>query len=369
MDKYTVVISGTRGIPNILGGIETHCEELYPRIKQISNLNIILIRRSSYISDKNKINNFKNIFLKDIYTPKKKSFEAIIHTFLSILYAKSVKADIIHIHGIGPGLLVPFARILGIKVVVTNHGPDYDRQKWGKLAKFILKMGERLSYKYANKVIVISNVIKNNLYNLYGKKDVSLIYNGVNVPNLSIKNDYLKTINLEKNKYIFALGRFVEEKGFHDLINAYKKIDNKDIKLVIAGDADHETNYSKKLKELALNNKVILTGFIKGEKLNQLFSHARLFVLPSYHEGLPIALLEAMSYNANVLVSNIPANLEVNLPKDNYFNIGNIDSLIKSINKKLFKKEASSYDEIIKNKYNWDKIAYETYELYKGILD
>ena len=86
MDKYTVVISGTRGIPNILGGIETHCEELYPRIKQISNLNIILIRRSSYISDKNKINNFKNIFLKDIYTPKKKSFEAIIHTFLSILY-------------------------------------------------------------------------------------------------------------------------------------------------------------------------------------------------------------------------------------------------------------------------------------------
>ena len=160
MDKYTLVVTGTRGIPNILGGIETHCEELYPRIKKISNSKLILIRRSSYISQSNKLDEYKKIILKDIYTPKKKSFEAIIHTFLSIIYAKKVKADLIHIHGIGPGLLVPFAKLIGLKVVVTNHGPDYDRQKWGIIAKFILKLGEKFSYKYSNKVIVISNVIK-----------------------------------------------------------------------------------------------------------------------------------------------------------------------------------------------------------------
>ena len=163
MSKLTLVVTGTRGVPNILGGIETHCEELYPRIKKIANFEILIIRRSSYIQSDNKIKQYKDIILKDIYTPKRKSFEAIIHTFLSVIYARYIKADIIHIHGIGPGLLVPFARLLGLKVVVTNHGPDYDRQKWGCMAKHILKLGEKLSYKFSNKMIVISEVIKNNL--------------------------------------------------------------------------------------------------------------------------------------------------------------------------------------------------------------
>lgn len=366
MNNSTIVISGTRGIPNILGGIETHCEELYPRIKKISTFNIILIRRSSYITQSNKLDKYKKIILMDIYTPKKKSFEAIIHTFLSIFYAKKIKANLIHIHGIGPGLLVPFAKLLGLKVVITNHGPDYDRQKWGKLAKFILKLGEKLSYKFADEVIVISEVIRKNLYLSYGKRKINLIYNGVNIPNKTNSTDFLKTIGVNK-KYIFTLGRFVEEKGFHDLINAYNKLDNENIMLVIAGDADHETVYSKKLKNIANDSNVVLTGFIKGEKLNQLFSNTSLFVLPSYHEGLPIALLEAMSYNINILVSDIPANKEVQLHDDDYFRVGNVDALTNSLKNKLKSQKMTSYIDIVKEKYNWDDIAYQTKKIYDSI--
>ncbi len=239
---------------------------------------------------------------------------------------------------------------------------------WGFFAKFILQLGERLSYKFADEVIVISNVIKNNLYSLYGKRDVTLIYNGVNLPVKSNDNRYLKELNLKRDNYIFALGRFVEEKGFHDLINAFKDIKDKKIKLVIAGKADHKTKYSQYLKKIAIENNVILTGFIKGKKLNELFSNTKLFVLPSYHEGLPIALLEAMSYNVNILVSDISANKEVNLKDCNYFKVGDILSLSNAINRMLMKSKENSYNKIIKDKYNWDKIAKQTFDVYKKCL-
>lgn len=112
-------------------------------------------------------------------------------------------------------------------------------------------------------------------------------------------------------------------------VKAFGEIENKnDYNLVIAGDADHETKYNIKLKQLIdENDRIIRTGYITGDDLNQVFSNARLFVLPSFHEGLPIALLEAMSYGLSVLVSDIPAKLEVNLNKKRYFKCGNIEDL------------------------------------------
>ena len=134
-----VVVTGTRGIPNILGGVETHSEELFPRIAQ-KCIDITIIRRKSYVHDS--LQEYQGVKLTDIETPKRKSFEAIIHTFKAILKAKSLHADIVHIHAIGPALLTPLARLLGMKVVFTHHGPDYDRDKWGKAAKVMLKTGE-----------------------------------------------------------------------------------------------------------------------------------------------------------------------------------------------------------------------------------
>lgn len=359
-----IIVLGTRGIPDILGGVETHCEELSPRIIKLGH-EVTIVTRSPYVVDKS-LSEYNGVKLKHIYAPKIKSLEAIVHTFLGILYASFKRPDVLHIHAVGPMIMTPLARLLGLNVVVTNHGPDYDRQKWGKLAKTILKIGEYLGTKSANKVIVISDVINSILKTKYNRQDSTLIYNGVNIPSISKNDDFIKELGLIKKKYIIAVGRFVEEKGFHDLIAAFKNLDNS-LKLVLVGDADHETMYSKNLKEEAINTGVILTGFIKGEKLNQIFSHAILFVMPSYHEGLPIALLEAMSYNLDVLVSDIPANLEVGLKKDDYFKVGNINSLSSILQERISNPVERDFISIIEEKYNWNHIAENTITVYKSL--
>lgn len=364
-----IVVVGTRGIPNIQGGVETHCEKLYPLLAK-QNLDVTLVRRNCYLTENNRnLKIFKGVKLKNIYAPKIKSLEAIVHTFLAILYARKIKADIVHIHAIGPGLLSPLAKILGLKVVVTHHGPDYERQKWSKLARFILKKGELSIVKYSDQLIVISEVIKESVRKLYGRENgVTLIYNGVDIPTRSNAEFYINSLNLHKEAYIIALGRFVEEKGFHNLIEAYSKSETKyRFKLVIAGDADHETEYSRRLKELAKMNDVILPGFIKGEELNELMTNAALFVLPSFHEGLPISLLEAMSYKLDVLVSSIPPNLEVGLLPEDYFLANNVDELQHKLEQKLRLKKINNSREYSLEKYNWNLIAEKTKDIYNKI--
>ena len=177
-----VVVTGTRGIPNIMGGVETHCEELLPRLVQLG-YDITIIRRRSYVREDKPLAEWKGVKIIDIDAPKSKSFEAIIHTFRAINKAKALGADLVHIHAIGPNLLSPYARLLGMKVVMTHHGPDYNRDKWGKVAKMMLKLGERLGCMFANQVIVISNTIKTQIEERCGRtKDVALIHNGVKQP-------------------------------------------------------------------------------------------------------------------------------------------------------------------------------------------
>ena len=359
-----LVVTGTRGIPNIIGGVETHCEELFPRIAA-KGVDTTVIRRLNYAHDS--LSEWKNVKLVDIDTPQKKSFEAIIHTFRAINRAKKLKADILHIHAIGPALLIPYAKILGMKVVFTHHGPDYDRDKWGVIAKNILKLGERMGCMFADDIIVISNVIKNLIAQKYNRTNqVHLIYNGVPQPQICEYPEYCKELEIEKRKYILGMCRFVPEKNLHHLMEAFSKIDTKDFKLVLAGDTDFEDEYSRSLKQMAKEKGIILTGFVKGKKLHSLLSNARVFVLPSSHEGLPIALLEAMSYNLPVIVSDIPANKEVGLPSDAYFPTGNISSLQNKLQKILsFPYSTVQYN---MEKYNWDKIAEEVIKVYKEVL-
>ena len=358
-----IIVLGTRGIPDILGGVETHCQELYPRIVSQGH-EVTVISRTPYVVDKT-VKMYKGVHLKPIFAPKKKSFEAIIHTFLGVLYAAYKRPDILHIHAIGPMIMTPLARLLGLKVVVTHHGPDYDRQKWGKTAKMVLKAGEYLGTKFANRVVVISEVINRILQKKYDRQDAYLIYNGVNFPDIAKSTDYITSLGLTKKQYIIGVARFVEEKGFSDLIEAYSQIET-NVKLVLVGDADHETSYSRNLKKQAREKGVVLTGFIRGAALNEIFSHALLFAMPSYHEGLPIALLEAMSYNLPVLVSDIPANLEVKLDAANYFKVGDIPDLTRKLETKLQQPAPSmDYSEKIKSKYQWDRIAEQVVEVYE----
>ncbi len=358
-----LVVTGTRGIPNIMGGVETHCEELFPRITA-NGVDVTVIRRKSYVHDA--LTAYKGVKLVDVETPKKKSFEAIVHTFKAILKAKALKADIVHIHAIGPALLVPFARLLGMKVVFTHHGPDYDRDKWGRVAKTILKLGERMGTMFANEVIVISEVINDLLVRNYGRRDCHLIYNGVPQPDVCSHSEYFQELGIEEGNYILGMCRFVPEKNLHHLVEAFTKIDAKGCKLVLAGDTDFEDDYSRSLKEQAREAGVILTGFVKGRKLHSLLSHARCFVLPSSHEGLPIALLEAMSYRLPVIVSNIPANLEVGLKYHCYFKTGDVKGLSDKLQQTVdepYRRER--YD---MSSYDWDVIARQVMKVYDKVM-
>jgi len=358
-----IVVAGTRGIPNILGGVETHCEELFPLIAA-QGYDVTIIRRANYAKDN--LPEYKGVKLINKQTLQKKSFEAIIHTLRAVWAAKfRLHADILHIHAIGPALVTPFARLLGLKVVFTHHGHDYEREKWGKLAKKMLKLGERLGCCFANEVIVISEVINHNIKQLYKCNNAHLIYNGVPTPNFINDISYLNDLGVESKKYIFAMGRFVPEKNFHQLINSFSSLNRHDYKLVLAGDADHEDGYSRQLKRQAMENGIILTGFIKGEKLYSMLSHARLFVLPSSHEGLPISLLEAMSYDLPVLVSDIPANLEVGLSPDFYFPVGNEEKLTEKLGDLL--DTAPVKRKYPLENYHWDYIAKQTIKIYENI--
>jgi glycosyltransferase involved in cell wall biosynthesis len=361
--KITVI--GTRGIPNIQGGIETHCEELYPRLVRL-NYEVHLIRRSCHVPPGDNLTEYKGVHLHNIFTVRQIKIETILHTFLGVLWAKKHKTDILHIHAIGPAILTPLARLLGMKVVFTHHGPDYNRAKWGYFARLILRIGEKWGTAYANEIIVISGLIKDSLDIKYKRSDTNLIFNGVALPSFSSRTDYIESLGLESRKYIFALGRFVEEKGFDLLISTFNELKQNEYRLVIAGDGDHEVPYTKRLRKLAGRSNVVLPGFVKGDQLQQLFCNARLFVLPSFHEGLPISLLEALSYKLPVLVSDIPANKQVSQPEITYFITGNENSLKDGIIRIL--QEDFNPVEYDMTPYDWDKIALQTDEVYKKVL-
>lgn len=356
-----IFVIGTRGLPDIQGGVEQHCENLYPLLASVK-YSITVFRRKPYIVNRDKV--FNNIGFIDLPSTRVLGLEAFYHSFLCTVITLLKRPDIVHIHNIGPGIFVPFLKISGLKVIMTYHSPNYEHNKWPILIKKILKFAEYISTKFSDKVIFVSSYQMEKL----GKKENFIqINNGVKISPLILNDDYIKHLGLRKKNYILTVGRFVEEKGFDLLIRAFSKTKQKSTQLVIAGGSDHETAYSIRLRELAKTHDVVLTGFVRGEKLQQLFSHARLFVLPSYHEGLPISLLEAMSYHLPVLVSDIPANVQIALQEDRFFKTGNEKSLKKGLEQQL----QNTYEDIkydLSN-YNWDQIAIQTKNVYDQVLN
>lgn len=373
--KLRVCVLGTRGFPNVQGGVEEHCRNLYPRLAK-RGCEVVVFTRKPYVDIT--IATYGGVKLIPLQCPKNKFLESFLHTFYGVFAAKKTHPDVIHVHAVGPALLIPVARLLGLKVVMTNHGPDYQRKKWGKLAKVILKLGESLGSKWANGIICISESIAGSIRKKYNR-DVIVIPNGVTIPNILKTDNTLKKYGLEKGKYVLAVGRFVPEKGFHDLIDAFnhfqtlnRRLSTDNWKLVIVGRADHKDKYSLGLEEKAReNSNVILTGFLTGEPLQELYSHAGLFVIPSYYEGLPIVLLEAMSYGLSFIASDIPSNRNIELSEDRFFKAGDVKALVTKIkefiNKPLTEEEKRRQINMIAERYDWEKIAEKTLELYKII--
>ena len=364
-----VVAIGSRGFPGVQGGVETHCEKLYTHLAELG-CSITVFTRRPYVDPD--IHTYKGVSLIALHCPHNKYLEAIVHTFKSVIKARTINPDVLHLHAVGPSLFAPLASMLGMKVVITNHGPDYMRKKWSLPAKLFLKFCERVGIIFADRIIAIARNISDEIKENYGRDSI-IIPNGVDIPIPPDTDEYLTKYGLHTCKYILSIGRLVPEKGFHDLIEAYNTGHFRDWKLVIVGAADHEDDYSLGLNNASKkNNNIIMTGTLTGQALAEIYSHAGLFVLASYYEGMPIALLEAMSYGLSCVASDIPANKNIELGEDRYFISGDKLSLEKKLSELIGRPwgEAERRRQIqsVAEKYNWRKIAERTLTVYKDVI-
>jgi glycosyltransferase involved in cell wall biosynthesis len=250
---------------------------------------------------------------------------------------------------------------------LTYHSPNYEHDKWNRFAKLILRTGEKFALGGADAIIFVNNDQLKKFSEKIQKKSF-YIPNGVRSTERSEHTDCLKKHGLPPRQYILAVGRIALEKGFDYLIDTFLTMPDNPYRLVIAGGIDHKTSYSQSVCEKAKkHDNIILTGFVKGEELRQLYSHAKLFVLPSYNEGFSLALLEAMNYKLNVLVSDISTTEEVQFPADSYFQAGNKDDLLQKLQQKLAAPDSlADYD---LSAYNWEKIAVQTAGIYRRIMN
>jgi glycosyltransferase involved in cell wall biosynthesis len=361
-----VAVLGLRGIPNIMGGIESHCQNLYPRMVKQGH-EVTIIGRSPYLPED--VYDYEGVNIKGLLAFKNKFLETFLHTFLGIFYvALFVRPDVVHIHAIGPALFTPLARLLGLKVVVTHHGADYDRQKWNRFAKRILKTGERMGIHYANATIVVGRSLTQKLKLEYpnSSEKIQFIPNGtlVGFSDDAAVQDLPSDLGLKPQRYILSVSRLVPEKGIHDLIEAFKLTDSS-LKLVIVGDADHGDEYSENIKKNASDN-ILIAGRRSGPALASLYKYCGVFVLPSYHEGHPIVALEAISAGSKVLLSNILPNKDIDLHDDCYFPVGDISALSSKLNN-LANLALNVDKATFLAKYDWNSIARDTMAAYLKI--
>jgi glycosyltransferase involved in cell wall biosynthesis len=365
-----VMMVGLRGFPHVQGGVETHVENLCRGLIPL-DCEVTVLVRSGY-QNSAVGNEWNKIQFKRIWSLSSVSLEATVHTLLGVLYAGIIRPDILHIHAIGPALMTPLARLLRLRVVVTHHGEDYQREKWGKLAKFVLRLGERLGMKYAHASIAISHVIHASIVEKFGVKPAH-IPNGVDLPKLEGKPDALKKFNIVPHHYVLLVSRFVPEKRHSDLIEAFRLAAIPGWKLVLVGKADNQDHHMKSVQKAAMfSDDIIFTGFQSGDNLHALYLHAGLFVLPSSHEGLPIAILEAMSYGLPIVASDIPANRGILNEAIDYFPLGDVDILaellIEKTRSQIDKRRSDEIRTVIRKKYGWTDIAKQTHKVYLQTL-
>lgn len=368
---------GHKRIPSREGGVEIVVEELSTRMVKLGHEVTCYNRGGKHVLDKKqKIDNikkYKGVKLKKVLTIDKRGLAAMTSSFFGTLKILFSNADVVHYHAEGPCVMIPIIKWLSRKkVIVTIHGLDWQRAKWGEFATKYIKFGEKIAVKYADEIIVLSKNVQKYFKDTYGR-NTTFISNGVNEPKILENKIITEKYGLKKDDYILFLGRIVPEKGIHYLIDAFNEL-NTTKKLVIAGGASDTNTYYLELKEKAKNNSnIIFTGFVQGEELQELYSNAYIYCLPSDVEGMPLSLLEAMSYGNCCLTSDIDECSEVLQDKGVTFKKSNVKDLSKILqellNNKLkvqgFKTNAQKY---VLNNYNWDYIVDETLNIYgKGI--
>lgn len=370
MDKLNIAMLGHKRIPSREGGIEIVVEELSTRMVKLGHSVTAYNRNGKHVSGGRveKTDVYKGVKIKRVFTIDHKGLAAMTSSFFATLAAPFSNYDVIHIHAEGPAFFSFIPHLLHKKVVVTIHGLDWDRAKWSGFAKWYIKQGEKNAVKYADEIIVLSEGVKEYFRNEYGR-ETRFIPNGVNKPEIK-EVDEIKKWGLEKDNYILYLGRIVPEKGEHYLIQAYKNIKTNK-KLVIAGGISDTAGYGKELKDLAAgDDQIIFTGFVQGQVLEELYSNAYVYCLPSDLEGMPLSLLEAMSYGNCCVVSDIDECKEVVEDKGVTFRKSDVEDLKEKLewligHEEEVEKYKAEAAEFICSKYNWDDVVEKTVGLYR----
>lgn len=372
-----IAMIGHKRIPSREGGVEIVVEELSVRMAQKGHRVEAYNRYGHHVSGKKYDDEYgwkgrkyyKGVRVRIIPTFQSSSLNAIVYSFLATLRALFTKYDVLHYHAEGPCAMLWIPKMFGKRVVVTIHGLDWQRAKWGNFASRVIKFGEKMAARHADEVIVLSRNVQQYFKEKYGR-EVTYIPNGINRPERRKADLIREKYGLERDGYFLFLARIVPEKGLHYLIEAYQKLDT-DKKLVIAGGNSQAVEYMEQIHEMAAkDDRILMTDFVQGQTLEELYSNAYAFVLPSDVEGMALSLLEAMSYGNCCLVSDICENTEVVEDQALHFRKGDVKDLREKLQYLLehpdtVERLRSGSADFICGKYNWDEVVDETLRLYR----
>ncbi|HET9887241.1 MAG TPA: glycosyltransferase family 4 protein [bacterium] len=354
---------GQKGIPATYGGVERHVDELARRFAALGH-DVRVYCRPHYTPEDAAIPGVRLVRLPSIAT---KHLDAISHVALASLHVLFTDADVVHYHALGPSSLAWLPRLFGKKVVVTVHGLDWRREKWGKVASNYLRFCEWTSTHLPHATIVVSQTLREH-FGMHGRR-VHYVPNGTPPP-IEASEQGARTLGLEPGRYVLFVGRLVPEKGVHLLVEAHNKF-AQDWTLAIAGEGHFTDEYVQRCREAA-GEDVRFLGPVYGEELASLWQHAALVVLPSSMEGLSIALLEAMSYCRPVLASDIPENREVLEEIGEVFRSGDPQDLGRRLHE-LLRSPAKRSEmgkrggERIRERYGWDRVVQQTANIYQSL--
>ena len=371
--NLNIAMFGHKRVPSREGGIEIVVEQLCTRMVQQGHRVTCYNRRGHHVSgaefDAAASIAYQGIRMKSVPTIEKKGLAAVTASFFAALCCGFGNYDVVHIHAEGPAFFSFIPKWLGKKVICTVHGLDWSREKWksGFGSKFI-RQGERNAVRYADEIIVLSKAVQDYFQNTYNR-ETKLIPNGVTRPALAQPDQIRKMFCLEGQDYILFLGRLVPEKGLRYLIEAFKQVTTSK-KLVIAGGSSDTDSFIQEIMSMAAgDDRILFTGFVQGQLLDELYSNAYLYVLPSDLEGMPLSLLEAMSYGNCCLVSDIPECADMVEDTALTFRKSDTEDLREKLqfacdNEAAVAKYKSQAADFICGKYNWDDVVTETLKLY-----
>jgi glycosyltransferase involved in cell wall biosynthesis len=364
--RLRIAMIGSRGLPLVYGGIERHVAEVGSRLAQRGHEITVYGRRPFSAGGEH-----RGMRIRVLPSIPTKNLETASNTFAAALCALFEPFDVVHFHGVGPSLFSWITAARGMTTVATIHAGDYRQSKWGPAARALLRLGEKTAVRRAHAAIAVSRIMAADLEARYGRP-VVYIPNGADLPGTP-PFDAAGALGLESGRYILAVGRFIVERGFHTLLEAFEEVPT-EYRLVIAGDARFEESYERRLKRMA-DPRVVFPGYVSGALLGELYAHCAFYVLPSTVEGLPISLLEAMSYSRPVLVSDIPENLEVSEGIATTFMRGNAADLSRALARMLAmdeterRRSGAAARERIASRYTWDRVTDEIEALYRRLVN